>query len=116
MIGDEARVAAAFADWLRSDGWTVSLEVKHVDVVAVRGEHRLYAEVKGRTSDAGLDVDTAYGQLLRRMTDSEPGDVRYAIVVPTGAVKAALRVPPHVRTALHIDVYEVDDSGTVHSG
>lgn len=104
MRGDEARVTAAFAERLRKDGWTVRLEVAHVDVVAVRGEHRLYAEVKGRTTDAGLDVDTAYGQLLRRMTDTEPGDVRYAIVVPTTAVKAALRVPAHLRTKLGIDV------------
>lgn len=114
MIGDEARVTAAFTAWLRDAGWTVRLEVAHVDVVAERGTQRLSAEVKGRTTDAGLDVDTTYGQLLRRMTDTEPGDVRYGIVVPTAAVRAALRVPAHVRIALHIDVYEVDDSGTVH--
>lgn len=72
---------------------TVRLEVEHVDVVAERGDARLYAEVKGRTTDAGLGVDTAYGQLLRRVIDTEPGTVQYGIVVPTGAVKAALRVP-----------------------
>ena len=114
MIGDEARVTAAFTTWLRDNGWSVRLEVAHVDVVAERGDHRLYAEVKGRTTDAGLDVDTAYGQLLRRMTDTEPGEVRYGIVVPTGAVKAALRVHAHVRATLRIDLYEVDDNGTVH--
>ena len=114
MLGDEARVTAAFVRWLRADGWTVQVEVAHVDVVAERGDHRLYAEVKGRTMAAGLDVDTAYGQLLRRMTDTEPGDVRYGIVVPTGAVKAALRVPADIRAKLGIDVYEVDGDGAVH--
>ena len=114
MRGDEARVTAAFARWLRNDGWNVQLEVGHIDVVAERGDHRLYAEVKGRTTDAGLDVDTAYGQLLRRMTDTGPTQVRYGIVVPTAAVKAALRVSTHVRAALGIDVYEVDDAGAVH--
>jgi len=108
-------VTAAFARWLRDEGWTVQLEVDHVDVVADRGDHRLYAEVKGRTTDAGLDVDTAYGQLIRRMTDAGPRQVRYGIVVPTGALKAALRVPAQVRTKLGIDVYEVDDNGAVHS-
>ncbi len=48
------------------------------------------------------------------MTDTVPGDVRYAIVVPTDAAKAALRVPVHVRTVLRIDVYEVDDDAAVH--
>lgn len=114
MLGDEARVTAAFVRWLRDEGWKVRLEVDHVDVVAERGDARLYAEVKGRTTAAGLDVDTAYGQLLRRMTDTEPGEVRYGIVVPTSAVNAALRVPGDVRTALGIGVYEVDDYNAVH--
>lgn len=72
------------------------------------------SSLNAATTDAGLDIDTAYGQLLRRVTDTGPGDVRYAIVVPTSAVKAALRAPIHVRTALRIDVYEVDDGEAVH--
>ena len=47
------------------------------------------------------------------MTDPDVGD-RYAVVVPTPAVHAALRVPAWVRQRLGIDVYEVDDAGTVH--
>lgn len=70
--------------------------------------------MKGTTTAAGLDVDTAYGQLLRRITDNGPGNVQYAIVVPTSAVKAARRVPVYVRAALGIDVYEVDDDDDVH--
>ena len=114
MVGDEARVTGAFADWLRQQGWAVQLEVNHVDVVATHGDSELYAEVKGRTRAAGLDVDTAYGQLLRRMT--EPNEkVRFALVVPTGAVAAALRVRPEIRAMLNIDVYEVTDDGAVLS-
>ncbi len=40
------------------------------------------SSLNAATTDAGLDIDTAYGQLLRRVTDTGPGDVRYAIVVP----------------------------------
>jgi hypothetical protein len=40
-------------------------------------------------------------------------EARYAIVVPTAAVAAAQRVPAWVRKRLAVDVYEVDDYGTV---
>lgn len=88
-------------------------EVNFVDVCARRGDERLYAEAKGRTADIGLDIDTLYGQFLRRMADPD-ADARYAVVVPTAAVRAALRVPAWIRQRLSIDVYEVDDVGGVH--
>lgn len=113
MRGDEKRVVDAFTAWLRAEGWTAEAEVNFVDVCARRGEESLYAEAKGRTAAPGLDVDTLYGQLLRRMGD--PGaDARYAVVVPTAAVHAALRVPAWVRQRLSIEIYEVDDAGQVH--
>jgi hypothetical protein len=65
-----------------------------VDVTATRGGRTLLAEAKGDTTAIGLDVDTAYGQLLRRMND-DPSTF-YAVVVPSSAVQAALRVPDHV--------------------
>jgi hypothetical protein len=70
MHGDEKRVVDAFVAWLQNEGWTAEKEVNFADVFARRGDERLYAEAKGRTSEIGLDVDTLYGQLLRRMTDS----------------------------------------------
>jgi hypothetical protein len=113
MHGDEKRVVNAFVAWLQAEGWTVQTEVNFLDVCAQRGDERLYAEAKGRTSSAGLDVDTLYGQLLRRMAD--PGtSARYAVVVPTAAVQAALRVPRWVRQRLSIDVYEVNDADQVY--
>lgn len=112
VFGDEARVVDAFCAWLERDGWTVRREVKFVDVVAQRGEEYLYAEAKGRTAAIGLDVDTLYGQLLRRMPD-DSGTARYGVVVPTAAVKAALRVPEWARQRLRIDVFEVTDNGEV---
>jgi hypothetical protein len=40
----------------------------------------------------------------------DPGtDARYAVVVPTTAAQAALRVPASVRQRLGVDVYEADD-------
>ncbi|MFI0408300.1 hypothetical protein [Actinomadura sp. 3N508] len=69
-------------------------------------------EAKGTTSAPGLDCDTAYGQLLRRMTSPDAG-VQYAVVVPSSALKAALRVPRRVRDLLQVTVYEVCDDFTV---
>ncbi|HVX69864.1 MAG TPA: hypothetical protein VHA79_09260 [Mycobacteriales bacterium] len=89
-------------------------EAKFCDVAATRGDERLYAEAKGRTTDAGLDVDTLYGQLLRRI----PADgLKYdlGVVVPTNAVGAALRVDRHVRAQLGITVFEVTDEGQVRT-
>lgn len=113
MRGDENRVIEAYVTWLQRSNWTVRREVNFVDVYAERGEERLYAEAKGRTTSPGLDVDTLYGQLLRRMRDPQPG-ARYAVVVPTSALNAALRVPDWVRARLSVDIYEVDDDAGVH--
>ncbi len=49
-----------------------------------RGDERLFAEAKGRTAAMGLDIDTMYGQLLRRMPP-QATSVRFAIVVPARA-------------------------------
>ena len=95
---------AAFADWLRHDGWTVDTEVDFVDVSASRGGERLYAEAKGCTVAMGLDVDTMYGQLLRRMKDPASG-ARYAVVVthgwPPGGSSCA-RLGPRASRARYI--------------
>lgn len=101
----------AFCSWLESEGWSVEREVTFVDVLAKRDGVRLLCEAKGRTTSPGLDVDTMYGQLLRRMTTDKSD--RYAVVIPSSAVGAALRVPEHVRELLRIDVYTVDEAGTV---
>lgn len=113
MRGDEKRVVDAYVAWLKRSNWTVRPEVDFADVYAERGEDRLYAEAKGRTTSPGVDVDTLYGQLLRRMKDPETG-ARYAVVVPTAALNAALRVPAWVRDRLSVDVYEVDDDAEVY--
>lgn len=112
MRGDERRVVQAFCSWLEQQGWTVSQEVDFCDVVATRGSDRLFAEAKGRTAAMGLDVDTAYGQLLRRMPLTAD-DARFALVVPTEAVAAAVRVPRRVRELLRLEVYCVAEDGSV---
>lgn len=104
MRGDEGRVIVAFCGWLERDGWSVRREVEFVDVLATRSDERLYAEAKGKTSSPGLDVDTMYGQLLRRMIDLDD-QARYAVVVPSSALTAAQRVPEWVRERLRLDVY-----------
>ncbi|HZL07503.1 MAG TPA: uracil-DNA glycosylase [Coriobacteriia bacterium] len=113
MRDDEARVVAAFCAWLAARGWEVSTEVDFCDLMAVREGRTLYAEAKGRTAAIGLDVDTMYGQILRRMPVAAGRTTRFGVVVPTEARIAALRVPEAVRAALRIDVYVVDASGEV---
>ncbi|MGX1546964.1 hypothetical protein [Streptomyces adustus] len=111
---DEDRVTEAFRTWLLSEGWTpLDPTDRWSDLEAVRGDERLICEAKGRTSEKGTsDADIAYGQLLRRMTSQEP-TTRYALVVPSSSVKAAERVPGHIRRLLRIDVYEVTDDDLV---
>lgn len=111
MRSDEARVIAAFERHLINDGWTVTREVEFCDLVAERDRRRLFVEAKGRTAAPGLDVDTMYGQILRRMPlDADDTSHHFAVVVPTGAAKKAeLRVPARVRQLLRIAVYAIDE-------
>ncbi|MET8433682.1 hypothetical protein ABZV61_12900 [Streptomyces sp900116325] len=112
--GDEGRVQAAFEQWLAKSGWTLRAKPERgdVDVDAVHPDgRRLLAEVKGETSAPGLDIDTAYGQLLRRMTSEE--NTTYAVVVSERGVTAALRVPQYVRHLLAVTVYAVNQEGDV---
>lgn len=113
MRGDEKRVVEAFCAWLSSQGWSIEREVAFCDVVARKDGTTLFAEAKGRTAAMGLDVDAMYGQLLRRMPIAEDESVRFAVVVPTEAATAALRVPERTRKLLRISVFEVTVAGEV---
>jgi hypothetical protein len=109
----EAAVQAAFVRYLIERGWEVTTDnADYTDVIARRGDELLLAEVKGTTSSAGLDVDTAYGQLLRRMRE-RPQTVRFALVVPESARRSDLRVSDEVRRRIGIDVWTVDEAGNV---
>lgn len=112
MRGDEARVVAAFCDHLATGGWQIEREIGFVDVLATRDGVTLYAEAKGRTAAIGTDVDTLYGQLLRRV----PADAEtclLGVVVPERAADAALRVPEWIRDRLRVHVWAVSDDGWV---
>jgi hypothetical protein len=110
----EAEVVAAFTAWLADQGWEVETEVDVADVVARRDGVTLVAEAKGTTAATGLDIDTGYGQLLRRMRPpGDPTSRRYALVVPTSARQAAERVHPGIRDLMLIELYLVAPDGTV---
>lgn len=114
MKGDEERVVRAFCAFLEAQGWSTEREVGFIDVVAQKDGHRILAEAKGRTAAVGLDVDTMFGQLLRRMPQERPSpETRFAVVVPTEASAAVERVPRWVRAELSIDLYVVSDVGSV---
>lgn len=112
MRGDEARVVDAFCRYLTDLGWTVEREVDFVDVKATKGSVSLYAEAKGRTEAVGVDVDTLYGQLLRRVPN-EAADSILGVVVPERAVAAALRVPDWLRARLGVHIWAVSDDDEV---
>lgn len=63
-----------------------------------RGDDVIIGEAKGVTTSSGLDVDSMYGQLLRRMAGKE--GTRYAVIVPEKLVPAASRVPEEIRRRL----------------
>ena|SRR5438105_12109126 len=67
MRGDEQRVVDVFHKYLVAKGWAVSREVDFCDLVAEHDGERLFVEAKGRTAAIGTDVDTMYGQILRRI-------------------------------------------------
>lgn len=114
MRGDEERVIQAFCSFLSEQGWKTRREVEFVDVVAEKDGQQIFAEAKGRTVAIGLDVDTMFGQLLRRMPRERPGPgTRFAVVVPTEAWAAVERVPEWVRKELRVDLYVVSEDGSV---
>jgi hypothetical protein len=73
----------------------------------------MYAEAKGVTKSAGTAADIMWGQLLRRMGELGDTGVRYAVVLPESIKHHTLRVPVRVRQRLGVEVYSVDDDGTV---
>lgn len=79
---------------------------------ATKENATLYAEAKGRTEAIGVDVDTLYGQLLRRVPEEAPNAL-LGVVVPERAVPAALRVPGWVRDRLRVTIWAVADDGAV---
>jgi hypothetical protein len=113
--GEEARVARDFAGWLSSQGWTVLADTDVVDIVAEKAGRRLYAEVKGASAAPDLDVDTAIGQLVRRMPSEADQSVSFALVVQDEprSVDAAGRAPQRILDLLGMALYAVDEDGGV---
>ncbi|WAM20052.1 hypothetical protein [Rhodococcus sp. JS3073] len=108
-------MARDFAGWLSSQGWVVRTEVDFVDIVAEKDGRRLYVEVKGAMTEPGLDVDTAIGQLVRRMPSEPDQAVSFALVVrdEPWSVEAAVRAPQRVLDLLGMVLYAVDEDGGV---
>ena len=104
-----------FAGWLSSQGWTVLADTDVVDIVAEKDGRRLYAEVKAAAAAPGLDVDTAIGQLVRRMPSEADRSVSFALVVrdEPRSVEAAVRAPQRILDLLGMALYAVDEDGGV---
>lgn len=114
--GSEAPVERAFKQWLVANGWRLVNEAgSWADLIAERGDERPIGEIQGYTAEnTGLDVDTMFGQLLRRMKPDAA--TTWAVIVPTRSLTAVLRVPIDVRRSLGIKVCEVrdDDAAVEH--
>ena len=108
----EPEVVSHFIRWLEEEGWSCRQEVDGCDIVAERGGAILYAEAKGDTKAPGLDVDTLYGQLLRR-SSSVGGSTTLGVVVPVSARAKALRVSAEIRSRLGIVVFVVAEDGAI---
>jgi hypothetical protein len=106
-------VVAVFERHPHDARWRVSREVESCDLVAERDGERLFVEAKGRTEATGTDVDTMYGQILGRIPLAGDPTARFAVVVPSRAENAALRVPPRVRALLGVEVFVVGDADAV---
>jgi len=113
--GSEAAVVEAFSAWLVEQGWECEDLPRYGNYPDIDARHsdgrRLVVEAKGFTRDSGTDLDTGYGQLLRRMK-GEP-DTTYALVVAKSIVGFAQRVPSEVRGRLGIALYAVGSGGEV---
>ncbi|MDV7090161.1 hypothetical protein [Rhodococcus opacus] len=108
-------MARDFAGWLSSHGWVVRTEVDFIDIVAEKDGRRLHAEVKGASTVPGLGVDTAIGQLVRRMPSEPDQAVSFALVVrdEPRSVEAAVRAPQRILDLLGMALYAVDEDGGV---
>jgi hypothetical protein len=113
--GSEAAVVEAFSAWLVEQGWECRPLPAHGNYPDIDARHpdgrRAIVEAKGFTRDSGTNLDTGYGQLLRRMDGS--ASTEYVLVVAKSVVRFAQRVPPEVRSLLGIALYTVDAKGIV---
>ncbi|RDI21656.1 hypothetical protein [Lentzea flaviverrucosa] len=71
----------AFEAWLESEGWAVEVVRDHWDVIASKDGETLYREAKGTTSQPGLDIHTASGQIICRQGEVEDRTARHGRVI-----------------------------------
>lgn len=109
----EADVQGAVVRWLLERGWDVSEGPRSgADLIAHRGAEHLVVEAKGHTAYPGVDVDTLFGQILRRI-DPAAEMTRYAVAVPETLLHTVQRVDASILDRLDIAVLLVDDFGRV---
>lgn len=100
-----------FGNHLAAQGWEVLHREDADFVLAMHGTETLAAELGAQTDQPGEEMDRLYGRLLRRLPDYP--DAHVVGVVPERMRWHVDRVPDSIRRALHLDIYLVDDFGSV---
>ena len=108
----EKETEAAFVRFLLAEGWDVSTNnADHSDVIARRGAELLIAEVKGHTSEPGLDTTPCTGRCSgawpRRC--ATPSTRWWSRIVGAEGVEGRQAL----RDKFAIEVYLVDETGAV---
>jgi len=111
----EAFIQRAVEEYFYETGFALieGKEKGYTDIVTRNHSGReWFVEVKGKTSDPGLDFKTAIGQIAGRI-DRE--DANYAIAVPktTAYIKQVQQLSPYFRKQNNLHFIFVDESGHV---
>ncbi|WP_157071288.1 hypothetical protein [Alicyclobacillus acidiphilus] len=114
---NEGFVVDSVADYFSSHGYRTvfAQNTFEPDLIAVNEKDRSdywTIEAKGHTASITTDHNTALGQILKRMNDSNR---KYAIAVPQTPqmVKECRKVPQWLKQSIGLHVIFVDEEGQV---
>ena len=114
----EDSIKEVLGNWLTADGWITDIawgQERGVDILARRGNHKWFIEVKGCGSRSAMRVNyflAILGETLQRMDDA---DAKYSIALPNMQQYRKLwdRLPRLAKDRTQISVIFVSENGLV---